>query len=502
MADERRLPSDLAARVADLAKTEPDIEVRAQFAASAKRLPHEQSLPIVRHLMLRDEDLSDARQPLMIWWALEASISPASASLVNSISPASKLPEAAADTLAAESPGLRLFEDRSLWSRPLVQKEILPRLMRRFASTGQRADLAVCAKLLKASPTPESTKSLMQGFEEAFQGRSLGNVPAELVAALTSAGGGSLSLRVRQGDSAAIDEALRTIADEKAPAGKRAELASLFGEVKQPAAVSVLTQTLSKTADDGLKGSILNALQAYGDPGIATAVLAQYGNFNEDVRVVAQSLFVSRKIWAIEFVQAVDRGEVVAATVPLDTVRRLTIYRDEQLGSLIQKHWGSVEGATSAEMQGMIERFTGLLTGPGDPYPGKKLYTQMCGKCHMLHATGGKIGPDLTTYKRDDVRQMLIHIVNPSAEIREGFETRVAVLKDGRVVTGFLVDQDPQSVTLRAPDGQSVSLERSELEELSKSRKSIMPEGQLNDLTEEQLRNLFAYLRSSQPLND
>ena len=70
------------------------------------------------------------------------------------------------------------------------------------------------------------------------------------------------------------------------------------------------------------------------------------------------------------------------------------------------------------------------------------------------------------------------------------------------VVTGFLVEQDPQTVTLRSPDGQSVVLDRAELEELNKSRKSLMPEGQLKELSDEQLRNLFAYLRSSQPLND
>jgi putative heme-binding domain-containing protein len=374
--------------------------------------------------------------------------------------------------------------------------------MRRFASTGQRADLAICAALLKASPSPEATKALMLGFEEAFQGRSLSNVPSDLVAALSASGGGSLSLKVRQSDASAIDEALKIIADEKAPAGKRAEYASLFGEVKQPKAVPVLLETLSKTADDGLKASILTTLQAYSDSGIAGAVLAQYRNFNEDVRTVAQSLLVSRKLWAIALVDAVDRGEISPASLPLDTIRRLTIHRDDHLASLIQKHWGSVEGATSAEMQDLMGRYTTVLAGAGDPYPGKKLYMQMCGKCHTLHAIGGKIGPDLTTYKRDDIRQMLIHIVNPSAEIREGFETQIALTKDGRVVTGFLVEQDQQTVTLRSPDGQTVSLERAELEELNKSRKSLMPEGQLKELTDEQLRNLFAYLRSSQPLND
>jgi len=498
LGDERRLPSDVARKVADLAATEPQVDVRSQFAATAKRLPPEQSLPIVRNLMLHDEDLSDSRQPLMVWWALEASISPATQSTTGSTG--TRPAETTAST--PESPALRLFDDKSLWTRPLVQKEILPRLMRRFASTGQRADLAICARLLKQSPTADTTKALMQGFEEAFQGRSLTNVPAELVAALSAAGGGSIVLKIRQGDEAAIEDALQAIGDESAPAGKRAEYATLFGEVKRPKAVPVLLGTLGRTADDGLKAAILTTLQAYNDPGIAKVVLAQYGNFNEDVRTVAQSLLVSRKPWAIALVDAVDRGEIAATSLPLDTVRRLTIHRDDHLAELIKKHWTSIEGATTAEMQTQIASYSTTLAGAGDPYPGKKLFQQMCGKCHTLHAQGGKIGPDLTTYKRDDVRQMLIHIVNPSAEIREGFETQIAVLKDGRVVTGFLVEQDPQTVTLRSPDGQTVALERGDLEELNKSRKSLMPEGQLKDLSEEQLRNLFAYLRSSQPLND
>ena len=488
LGDERRLPSDIASRVADLALTEPNIEVRTQFAATAKRLPAEQTLPIVRNLMMRDEDAADARQPMMIWWAYETTCDVVSK-------------PADGGTPVHSHPALTL-DDPELWKRPLVQKEILPRLMRRYASTGQRSDLTICASLLKRSPTAETTKALMQGFEEAYQGRSLSNVPPELIAALSAAGGGSLSLKIRQGDVAAIEEALKVIADEKSPPAKRAEYANLFGEVKQPKAVSVLVQTLSNTGDDGLKAAILTALQAYPDPQIATAVLQQYRNFNEDVRTVAQSLLVSRKSWALALGETVDRGEIAATSLPLDTVRRLTIYKDEKLASLIQKHWGSVDGATTADMQAQIERYSSTLVGAGDPYPGKKLYMQMCGKCHTLHAIGGKIGPDLTTYKRDDVRQMLIHIVNPSAEIREGFETQVAVLNDGRVVTGFLVEQDPQSITLRSPDGQTISLERSELEELNKSRKSLMPEGQLKDLSDDQLRNLFAYLRSSQPLSD
>ena len=499
LGDARSLPSDIVRRVASLALTEPNIEVRCQLAATAKRLPPEQTLPIIRSLMTRDEDATEARQPLMVWWALEAAVGYASPLPV----PAAASTENANNLgRASETLTLRMFDDPALWSRPLVSKEILPRLMRRFASTGQRADLAVCARLLKQSPTAETTKALMQGFEEAYAGRSMNNVPPELVAALSAAGGGSVSLKIRQGDAAAIDEALKVIADEKGPSGKRAEYATLFGEVKQPQVVGPLLEALAKTADDGLKAAILSALPAYGDDRIPSEVLKQYSQMTDDIRAVAQSLLVSRKPWSLALVEAVERGDIAAKSLPVETVRQLTVHRDERLASLIAKHWGSVEGATTAEMQAQLEKYQTILSGPGDPYPGKKLYVQMCGKCHTLHATGGKIGPDLTTYKRDDVRRMLHNVINPSAEIREGFETLVAVLNDGRVVTGFLVEQDPQSVSLRSTDGQTVALARADIDELIPQKKSLMPEGQLKDLTDEQVRNLFAYLRSTQPLND
>jgi len=138
----------------------------------------------------------------------------------------------------------------------------------------------------------------------------------------------------------------------------------------------------------------------------------------------------------------------------------------------------------------------------GDPYEGKRLYMQSCGKCHTLHDGGGQIGPSLTSYKRDDVGRLLANIVNPSAEIREGYETHVLVLDDGRVVQGFLVEQDPQVLVLRTAEGTSLAIDRESIEERSVVGRSLMPEGLLAGLSDDDVRNLFAYLRSAQPLAD
>src|SRR5262249_28084835 len=154
-----------------------------------------------------------------------------------------------------------------------------------------------------------------------------------------------------------------------------------------------------------------------------TEVIALFGKFNDDARATALSVLVSRKAWALQLVESVDAGKIEKTVVPTDVVRQLTAHRDERIAGPVARLWGKVEGATTGEMKAQIEKLEAVLRGgTGTPYAGKKLFTNTCAKCHTLFGQGGKVGPDLTAYQRSDVAHMLLHIVNPSAEIREGFE--------------------------------------------------------------------------------
>ena len=95
---------------------------------------------------------------------------------------------------------------------------------------------------------------------------------------------------------------------------------------------------------------------------------------------------------------------------------------------------------------------------------------------------------------------MLLNLVNPSAEIREGFENYALITHEGRVLNGFLIEQDERSVTLRSTEGRAVVVDRANVEELRKLNLSLMPEGLLAPLGDQEVRDLFAYLRISQPL--
>ena len=201
--------------------------------------------------------------------------------------------------------------------------------------------------------------------------------------------------------------------------------------------------------------------------------------------------------------KAIDAGTIDKKTISIATQKKLLLHNNKSLTNLVRKHFGQVAGATTQQMQKRIEELNSMLVtakGAGNPYTGKRLYRQTCGKCHTLFTEGGKIGPNLTGFKRDDIRGILMNVITPSAEIRKGFENYTVLTESGRIVTGVIADQDNQVVVLRGVDGQNVVVPRDDIDEMLANPKSVMPDGLLDKFSDDQIKHLFAFLRITQPL--
>jgi putative heme-binding domain-containing protein len=262
-----------------------------------------------------------------------------------------------------------------------------------------------------------------------------------------------------------------------------------------------LLQLATSAKQDDVRSAAISSLQAYDDARIPDELLRANAQFSAPVREVALSVLSSRKTWAAKLIAAVAAGAIARDQVPTAVVQRMLFLRDPELAAQVKQHWGDVRDASTEEMRQLVERFSQIITaGSGNPYKGKRLFDQNCGKCHILFNTGGRIGPDLTAYKRDDLRGMLMNVINPSLEIREGFENFLIVTVDGRTLNGFVTEQDNRIVVLKQADGQTVLVPRADIEDMSAIPRSIMPEAILKDYNDQQVRDLFAYLRSTQPL--
>ncbi|MGB4706840.1 MAG: PVC-type heme-binding CxxCH protein [Fuerstiella sp.] len=477
--DANAVVPEIAKALASLAANEPYIQVRKQLASSARRLPAADALPIIRSLLNYDEDSADIHQPLLLWWAIE--------------SKASADREAILEILLA---------DRLIWQRPIMREHISERLMKRFALEGTRDSLVFAANLLNLATEKTDTDLLLKGFEEAYKGRSLAGLPDELAEAIAATGGGSTALRLRQGDKRATQLAIAAIADSKTKIEEKRQFIEILGELKQQEFIPVLLSTVTASDESAVVSAALSALQSFDDVGIAKTVVEHFRRLPVESRDAAETMLASRLAWATVLVTAVDKKILQTDEVSNTALKKIQLHGNAAINDLIAKNWGPVSGATTAQMQSEMDRLAQVLgSGSGNPKKGKSLYMQNCGRCHLLFEEGGRIGPDLTPFKRDNQERILTNIVNPGLEIREGFENHVVVTIDGRVLNGFLADKDNQVLVLRGVDGQNVVLRHDEIEEMQVSKVSIMPEGTMKGLSDQQVRDLFAYLRSSQPVN-
>jgi putative membrane-bound dehydrogenase-like protein len=479
LCDDRTVSRSIAAQLARMASAETNLDVLSQLACSARRLPAADSLAILREIAIRDRGVDDIHLPLLIWWGIEAKA------------------ESDRDDVMA------LFDKPDFWRRPMVRKHLVQRIMQRYAAAGGRTNLLSCARLFEHSPDKASTQLLVKGFEEGSRGRPLTALPQELAEALGKAGGDSVPLGVRRGQAAAIENALHTLANSKSPRAERLRLIEVFGEVKRDRCVPTLLALATVDTDDAVKTAALTSLMLYDDPQIGATVVECYSKFSDDAQTAAATLLASRKTWSLALLNAVDARRIDPRALKPEIVRKMTVHREPRIADLIAKNFPNVRGASTSEMRSQVARLSDVLhaRAVGEPHRGKRLFDSSCAKCHLLFGEGGRIGPDLTTFKRDDWLNILINIVNPSAEIREGFEQVTIVMNDGRAVSGFRFDQDNQVIVLRGIDGHNVTVPRSQIDEIVAQPKSLMPEGLLNNLKDQEVRDLFAYLRSSQPIS-
>ncbi len=462
----------------ELARQEQDVQVRSQLASTAKRLRASVAIPIIGGLVRHDDDASDPHMPLMIWWALESH---------------------ADSWLEIE----KLLENESVWRRPLVREHLLSRLMQRYASAGERSDLENCGKLLALADDDDSKQQLMTGLNRAFQGLSIPPLPDQLARALadyqSQLGDSGLVLGLRQGSDTGVDKAIKALASSATELGIRIELARVFGEVDQPRVVGTLLKLATGgSIDPALRRVAMRSLGQYKNETIPKSLVSRFGSSisaEHGLRSTACRTLASRPSWAIALLDEVNAWRVRPEHVPPDVIQQLRAYDTPEMVAAVEQAFGKSLSGSAPEKLEKLKQLKAILTRDvGNATAGKEVFAKRCGNCHQLFGEGKKVGPPLDGYERGNLNFWLPAIVDPSLEIREGFQSYLVLTDDGRTITGMIAAQDPKTVTLRNADNQLTVIARDEIERLQAMKTSLMPDDVLKEITDQQLRDLFAYL--------
>jgi putative heme-binding domain-containing protein len=135
-----------------------------------------------------------------------------------------------------------------------------------------------------------------------------------------------------------------------------------------------------------------------------------------------------------------------------------------------------------------------------DARRGREIFAAVgCFVCHTYAGEGGALGPDLTGVAgRFGLRDLLEAIVEPHKEISDQYGTVEIALRDGRRLTGRIVNHSADGVTLAEnlfDPGSAVLVRDSERVSVEPSKTSLMPAGMLDALRPDEIRDLVAFLR-------
>lgn len=479
--DERKASKAVGEAIIDLSENEPNVEVRSQLAASAKRLPGEIALPVLRNLLEGYDDSGDPDIPMQIWWALESKVGVSDGEIV------------------------KMFRGKEIWNRPVVEDVLLDRLMQRYILEGGMDAYNTARALFELVPEERSGELLLKGLQEGLRGKDFSELPEDLVRAISpfrTSGEGEWAMALRKGDKEALEEALKIVEDSGGNLEERISYIDILGAGEYDSAVPVLLGIIGRPVlkeSKAVKIKALSALQRYDKVEIGEKVLGAYPRIlreDKELRLAALSLLVSRVEWSKALLDEIQTTMVVhKEDVPIEWVHRMQLLEDKEVNARIYSIWPEVKETTSEEKTKRMQELADIIrNGKGEVLSGAEVYRGLCGTCHKLFDEGGDIGPELTGYDRQNLNYLLVQVVDPSADIREGYVTYKVKTRDGRVLSGFLTSRSENGITLRPYGGEEIPFSMNEIETMEAQGQSLMPEGLLGSLSDQEVRDLFAYI--------
>ncbi|WP_171187819.1 PVC-type heme-binding CxxCH protein [Alienimonas chondri] len=453
----------------------------------------------------------DHNLPLMAWYAAETGVAeiPMGGVLLASVTKIPLLREYATRRIASELPS----EPHAAALGVLLERATVST---RSVSEGPRAQPAPPAAapsltLRVGEDAVGFQRDVLTGTLAALEGRRKVTPPAAwadvqpVFAASEDAEVRSLAqkLAVIFGDGAALEELRAIVANRDLPDETRVAAIESLAEARDEAVVPVLLDLLTKLRgqDRNLFAPASRALGAFDSPEAAAVLINALPRVRLEEQDAVLSALVSRPSYAGGLTGALVDGRVPIEMLSAEHVRSLRAFKNPKIDAVLDDLWGTSR-ATPAEKLAEIAAWTAKLEDgtEADPIAGRAVYQQSCGRCHKLYGDGGELGPNLTGSDRKNLDYLLGNVFDPSAVVPAAWRVSTVLLQDGRVLTGVVTEQGGETLSIATAD-DTITVPTGDVLEIEPGDASLMPEGLFKTLTEQQVRNLIAYLRSDRAVD-
>jgi putative heme-binding domain-containing protein len=433
------------------------VRIRFQLAFSAGYLPHKMRDAVVVKLLLKDGVSSWFRT------AVQSSIA-----------------EGASGVLVA------LLDDSDL----------------RQSSHG--ADFAtVLAKQIGRVNKPEEIRMTLAAVNRlSGDSAETAELAQSILASLLSNRDGAVSQLLKEagGDVGAVVQRMTAAArkaafDENKSTDERAAAIHILGNSSFVEEQENFAKLLQPQQPQAIQEATLAALSNVKEAGVAELLLSSWATFTPRLRSVAAEVLFSRTEWTTQLLDAVEQGDVARGDIDPARVDLLKAHPDKDLQKRAAKVFAGVSVAQRADVVAAYAEATKL---PGDVSRGRLAFRKVCAACHQLEGVGTAVGADLKAIRERGLEAVLLNVLDPNREVKPQFLAYVISTADGQAITGMIAEETATSLTIRQPDGTPATISRIDIEEITSTGRSYMPEGLEQQLDVQAMADLLAYLNSIQ----
>ncbi|MEM7314798.1 MAG: c-type cytochrome, partial [Planctomycetota bacterium] len=373
---------------------------------------------------------------------------------------------------------------------PLLSRHIA----RRLTAEGKLDELVAAI-----GESGSAQRELLYGMREGMDGRDGLKAPAtwqSVYAKLREQGGEpartALHLSVKFGDEVATRALLETVKKRDADLGDRTQALRGLAERKRAELKKELVGLLD---DQAIRKDAIRAMAAYDDEELARSLLSRYDDLSTDEKLESVITLSTRSKFGRALTDSIKSGAIPRRDIPAYVARAL----QRVVGNGFLEVWGPIE-ASGGDKQALFDKYRKLLTeerlADADLSHGRLLFNRTCQACHRLYGEGGRIGPEITGANRTNLDYLLGNILTPSADIQDSYRMELVLTDDGRMFSGIPSGEDRWQLSLRiANQDEPVKIPKSQIEDRETAKTSMMPEGLLTTLKDDEVIDLIGYLR-------
>jgi uncharacterized protein len=286
------------------------------------------------------------------------------------------------------------------------------------------------------------------------------------------------------------------VADEKLSDDRRVAAARQLTEFRPVDAkvVEAVLDAITLRSSPALATGLVEAAGLSTTPELGPAILSRYAGWSPAPRTAALRVLLARPDTTRVYLDAVEKGTVQLSELALDQKQALAAHPEARLAARAKGLLAKGGGLPNADRQKVIDELMPITKKTGDATNGKAMFTKHCAACHQHSGEGNKIGPDLTGMAVHPKEELIVHVLDPSRSVEGNFRLYQVRMLDGKVLNGMLASETRTSVELIDSQAKKAVLLREDIESLTASTKSLMPDGFEKQMNPQELTDLLEFL--------